>query len=336
MLVEFALSPAIFDDSLQPNAEEWSDQIRELASAMFPRTAACPVVVSNLYDGSWQHEAAQSVKAIANQNDRARCQSLLDKIDRTLVTRPSAADWPVDEDGWGRVAIASDAEAPIDRIVLTDVCHTRMWAEEPSLRALKEVTDAGFWHGIPLDGSPRFDIAYQVGLLRALTTHSQFLWLASPHIRGTNDDETDFAIALIRQAFGRPSTFSSVDIEIHVEAPERPTATDFTTRLKNAQRNVEHRLREALTPGQTVNVVMWTKLLDRALIGGTYSPLSDGTQATSPRWGIYLGHIARRAAPPAVPPTGWHILLPDALVQWHDQLCQNNRATIIAQFAVVG
>jgi len=336
MLAEIAFTPAIFDDTLQSNAEEWSEQIRELGAAMFPKTAACPVVVSNLYHGSWQHEAAEIIKAIANPNDRVRCQSLLDKIDRAFVSRPSKLEWPTNEDGWGKVAIASHADVPMDRIVFTDSCHGRLIGECEEIRSLGEVTDAGFWHGVPRDGSPRFDIAYQVGLLRALTMHSQFLWFASPHVRGTNDDETDFAIALIRKAFDRPTSFSKVVVEVHAEAPDRPNNADFASRLSKLQGNLATRLREALRSGESVQVVMWPKLLDRVVIGGTHSALSGGGKATSPRWGVYLGHVARRVDPPSIPPTGWHILMPNAIRRWHDLLSSANRISCVPPFTVDG
>ena len=39
MLSEFAFTPAIFDEDAQDDKEAWGEQLRELASSIFPRTS---------------------------------------------------------------------------------------------------------------------------------------------------------------------------------------------------------------------------------------------------------------------------------------------------------
>ena len=57
--------------------------------------------------------------------------------------------------------------------------------------------------------------------------HSDFLCLISPHIRETADDETDFAIDLIKNAFDRPVGFKTVRIEVHTEGRDDRDSADF-------------------------------------------------------------------------------------------------------------
>jgi hypothetical protein len=74
MLAEFALTPSIFDEEAQDNTDEWLDDLRELGAGMFPRVSASPVMVSNLYDGSWRAIAHQMAQAVTDHRTRDRAQ----------------------------------------------------------------------------------------------------------------------------------------------------------------------------------------------------------------------------------------------------------------------
>ena len=87
-----------------------------------------------------------------------------------------------------------------------------------SVRRLDEVRDAGFWRGIAADASPPMKISDQVAMLREFCVHSEFFRLITPHIHGGGDDETDFAVELVRSALDRPPGFPPVEIEIHTDA----------------------------------------------------------------------------------------------------------------------
>src|SRR5208283_1537762 len=108
MLAEFAFTPSIFDESVHPDRDVWIEQIRELGSTLFPRTAAWPVMISNLYSGSWYHTALAIVKAINDPRVRVLCENILKNAASSLVLRPALGDWPGDDSVvWGREAIAS-------------------------------------------------------------------------------------------------------------------------------------------------------------------------------------------------------------------------------------
>ena len=103
MLAEFAFTPSIFDESAHIDPEVWRDQLRELGSNLFPRTAAWPVMISNLYEGSWHNVALRVLMAIKDPRARVLCENLLQNAASTLVHRPAQGEWPGDDSvAWGR------------------------------------------------------------------------------------------------------------------------------------------------------------------------------------------------------------------------------------------
>src|SRR5688572_16611687 len=88
MIGEFAFTPSVFDEEANPDSESWREQLRELGSSMFPRTAGWPVMVANLYAGSWHSVAGSTATSIKESKARVLCETLLDKIGKVLVQRP--------------------------------------------------------------------------------------------------------------------------------------------------------------------------------------------------------------------------------------------------------
>ena len=177
MMAEFALTPSIFDEAAHANPDLWREQLRELGSNMFPRVAAWPTMVSNLFGGSWHAVALQMVTAIEDDRARRLCQGILENAAKTLVHRPAVLEWPEDELGWGREAIRSHADEQIERIVASSGAHAILHEELSLVRSIDEVQDGGFWSGISSDWSPTMRIADQVQTLRKLCVHSDFLCL---------------------------------------------------------------------------------------------------------------------------------------------------------------
>ncbi len=309
MIGEFALTPSIFDEMANPDAESWREQLRELGNAMFPKTAAWPVMVANLYDGSWQSIAMATAEAVKECKSRILCEGILKNIGTTLVYRPIAeTDWPSDDLAWGREALASHAIEPIDRIVSCRAVQDTLTREGHSVRCISEVHADGFWRDISSQWDQPLTISSQIQAIRKLTLHAEFLCLITPHIRGTGDDETDFTLELIRSTLRRPTGFSPVEIEVHTEGPD-PASADLAQRLRNLVGNTTTALHSALRTGQSSRLVHWPKLLDRYLIAGVYTSTSGGSRMRSPRWGLSMQHIARRAdAHAAKPPTSWSLL----------------------------
>jgi hypothetical protein len=322
MLTEFAFTPSIFDDEAHPDPGAWHEQIRELGLNMFPRVSACPVMVCNLFDGGWHAEAFQAVNRIKDHRLRVLCEGLLARAAEALVRRPPCLDWPTTEIEWAHEALASHRIEPIERIVATDAARTAIAAEGQSIRSIEEVLDGGFWHGISAEATPAMCIADQVKVLHKIRLHADFLCLVTKHIYGGDDDETDFAVALITATLTRPPGFAVPDIEIHTEGPRDPSAHDYAARVNTLTANILRCLGSALQPGQQVRLVIWPKLLDRLLVAGVHTQDANGNIVRSPRWGVAMNHIARAGdARKAIPPTTWTLMKRDNLRQRFDLYC---------------
>jgi hypothetical protein len=339
MLAEFALTPSIFDETRHADKELWRDQLRELGANMFPRTAPWPVMISNLYGGSWESVALQVVQSIKDQKARVLCEDLLQNAAKTLVHRPvHHDDWP-GEDGaaWGREAISSHSVEPIDRVVACRPAHKVLAAECRFIRSIDEVREPSFWNDITSSWSQTMKIGDQIDSLRKLCVHSEFLCLITPHIYGGSDDETDFVVKLIESCFRRPAGFVSVEVEVHTEAPDKPAGSDYPTRLANRTHALKSSWKQALIPGHKARLVLWPKLLDRFVIAGVYTELGPGKRVRSPRWGVSLQHIARKADERAsIPPTHWSLLARKELGDQFQQYCKDGVSGCVRSDEIMG
>lgn len=323
MLSEFAFTPSIFDEKAQDNCEDWLQQLLVLGSNMFPQTAAWPVMVSNLYGGSWESTALSFVNAIQNQKARNICQGFLKNVAKTLVHRPIMRDdeWPAEQAiAWGREALDSHDKEPIDRIVACRPASEALAAEAKPIRCINEAVNGGFWKDVGSPWTPEMEISTQVNSIRKLCVHAEFLCLVTPHIYGGNGDETDFALAFIKSSFNRPDKYVSPEIEIHTEAPDKPGSALYPGNLKNKTHNIASSIRSILAPGQKVRLVLWPKLLDRYVLTAVYSEMSDGSKARSPRWGVSMSHIAKKRDDN--PPSPWSLLNRNQLVNEFERYCK--------------
>jgi len=309
MLTEFAFTPSIFDEDAHSDKEAWRDQLKELGRNMFPRVSAWPVLVSDLYAGSWSQIAEQTVKAIKDQRARILCEGILKNMLKTLVTRPACGDWPDEDVAWGREAIASHHIEPIERIVTNSSTKTIVLEEFRLIRSLDEVEDGGFWRGIVSDASPRMIITEQIDLLKKLWMHSEWIALINPFSCGS---EQEFALALITVALGRDTCFGTPKFELHSQDDKKWV-------------NIEAQIRDRLSHGQTVSIHHWPKLLDRMVIAGTFSLESDGTKLKNARWGVSMSHVAHGTEPNA-PLTEWKLLRPEPLDYWFRKYVKEDAA----------
>jgi hypothetical protein len=323
MLTEFAFTPSIFDENAHEDKEAWRDQLKELGRNLFPRVAAWPVVVSDLYAGSWNQVADQTVKAITDQRARLLCEGILQNMRKTLVHRPSCGNWPDEDIAWGREAIASNNAEPIERIVANAATKAALLEEFQLIRSLDEVEDGGFWRGIASDASPKMIIADQVQLLRKLCLHSEWVAFINAH---TSTSESDFALELVRTVFSRPTGFTEIECELHTQEPQNcADEADRKTRLNNVTHNVSNQVRRMLSGSQSVDLYFWPKLLDRFLIAGTFTVDSNGHQRKRPRWGVSMNHVARSSDPDAAP-TEWKLLRREQLDYWFREYVSKDTA----------
>ncbi len=336
MLAEFALTPSIFDESAHSDQEEWREQLRELGSTMFPRTAAWPVMISNLYEGSWENEALTLMKSIKDQKARLLCSDILTNIAKTMVLRPACGEWPGDDPtAWAEEALASHDDFPMDRIIACKASYESLRSKSRSIRCIDEVQDSGFWKDVESSWSQTMKINDQILSLRKLCVHSGFVGLITPHIYGGGDDETDFAIELIKSSFDRPKAYGPVEIEIHTEGPKDPTSCDYEARLNNVVNGIAIAFRRVLNPGQMVRLIVWPKLLDRYLIAGVHTELLDGTRVRSPRWGVSMQHVARKSDERVTkPPTQWSLFTSKQLSDEFDRYCKSGVAGYVRSIEI--
>ena len=305
MLTEFAFTPAIFDASAHEDRTAWIMQLMKLGSTMFPDTAAWPVVVSDLYEGSWFYEAEKVVGTIEDQTARILCKSILTKIKQRLVTRPICGEWPMDDVAWGREAIASHRTEPIERIVSCVATKTSLVDEFPQFRSLNEAQDAGFWSGIDVDASPQMAIADQIALLRKICLHSQWIALINPYAFG---QEQDFVLELVASVGSLPNAFGTLDIEVHAKERDDEEAN---IRVLN---HMERQLARKLGAGQSVFLYVWPQQLDRIIVAGAYTTVSGGQRRKQPRWGVHLGHVAHGVERDTK--TEWKLLRKESVDHW--------------------
>ena len=309
MLTEFAFTPSIFDEDAHEDKEAWRDQLKELGRNMFPRVSAWPVVVSDLYAGSWSQIADQTVKLIKDERARVLCEGILQNMRKTLVNRPVCGEWPAEDIGWGREAIASDKNEAIERIVANSSTRTALLGESTMIRSLDEVENGGFWRGIATDASPRMIIHEQISLLKKLWMHSEWIALINPFSCG---NEQDFALELIDVAFGRSTDFGQPQFELHGQDDKKWV-------------NIVNQVTGRLSSGQTVNMYHWPKLLDRMVLAGTFSLESDGARKKNVRWGVAMSHVAHGSEPNA-PPTEWKLLRTEPLDYWFRKYVKEDAA----------
>lgn len=313
MLTEFAFTPSIFDEEAHEDKEAWRDQLKELGRNMFPRVSAWPVVVSDLYAGSWNQIVDQTVKRIKDHKARVLCEGILQHIQRALVPRPVCGDWPDEDVAWGREAVASNKLASIERIVCNTSTKTTLLEEYDMIRSLDEVEDGGFWRDITSDAHPKMIVADQINLLRKLCLHSQWVALINPY---TSTNETDFALELLRMALNRPIGFGAVKVELHTQEPQGCTdKADLQARLRSVTSNVSRLVRNTLSASDVVDLYFWPKILERRLIAGTFATDSKGQEHKSPRWGVSMNHVAR-GTEPDTDPTNWSLLRKEELDIW--------------------
>jgi hypothetical protein len=288
MMAEFALTPAVFDQSAHEDVVDWTMRLTVLASRMFPQPNHSPVLVTDM-GGLWEAQTRRAVDAIGDPRARNRALDLFTKLKQRLVPRrpqPGAVTLG-DERWWARAACASAAIEPIERMVASCGCQAALSGEANGVRGLHEVEGDEFWRDVTVEWSPPASVRDQVATLRKLCIHSEFLWLASPYVRGHADDETPFARDLIREVFRRPPGFNPpLEVGLHTMKAKGVTVGQQVTAIHLF-------LGPSLKPGESVRLFVWDKFEERVVLAGGLSPTSGG-RMPAPRWGVHMGHIARR------------------------------------------
>ena len=313
MLTEFAFTPSIFDEDAHDDKEAWRDQLKDLGRNMFPRVSAWPVVVSDLYAGSWNQVILKLVKTMRDDKARVICEGILKNIQKVLVSRPQCRDWPDEDIAWAREAVASNAIESIERIVSNNSTKCALHDEYKMIRSLDEVEGGSFWRDITSDAHPLMIIDDQIKLLRKLCMHSEWVALINPY---TSGNEIDFALELLRTAKNRSAGFTSIKFELHTQEPKgNIDATVRQETLRKVTHFVSEKVCKILEASESVALFFWPEFKERRPVAGTYTTDSDGNKQKRPRWGVSMNHVARGRYPDS-DPTHWNLLREEELGVW--------------------
>jgi hypothetical protein len=319
MLCEFALTPQLFDDQRNSGDPNWKEHLRELGRSMFPRNAASPVVVSDLYDSSWQHVFKETVEAIKDEAAKDLARGFLSMILDATVMRPAIGNWPADEDDWAQEAIATNGVEPLKRIVVTDQTYRVVQHQGAVAVKLSQVGRPACWQDILAGRSLPLDIAVQVAALRSMLIHADFIALISPHVRGERGDETDFMVALTRSLAKCNWPRPNLIVDLHVEAPDRTAASDFESRWKNVLANVRTTFAPVRPMVNRIRVFAWPKVLSRYIFGGRVADVNGAILPAATRWAISTPHIARTGDRPDADAPFWHLLPSNEITPLHSK-----------------
>jgi hypothetical protein len=77
-----------------------------------------------------------------------------------------------------------------------------------------------------------------------------------------------------------------------------PASTDGPTRLADRAKAINDVIVPYVPKGRTVDLLLWPDFKERHVIGCQRVEGEGGTWKPKPRWGVYLGHVARSGDSP--------------------------------------
>ena len=144
--------------------------------------------------------------------------------------------------------------------------------------------------------------------------------MVTPHVHGGDDDETDFAIAIMESVKSRPLASKPASVEIHTDGL-RNTINEESENLRYAN-VIYNKIARDLGPGYEVTITLWPKILHRYIIAGDITQDADGRFVKKPRWAIAMNHIARKGDQHRnLPPADWKLLKNERLRDLGRQFC---------------
>lgn len=281
MLTELLLTPDALSDS---DGRDGSDVVRELKNCFFPFAATPTALVCKLGDEEWTRAASRKIALLTNPNHRQLAMSLLIQlVEQLSVIRPAVRRNGDDEAGWIDAAGRSSTQVPLGRIVVSGQ------STPPSSNGstLKELMTPSFWETF---SNPRLvgrEIATQEDVLRAICTHSDWLLLRLPQIRGGSDDEIVTVKQILKLSNRLPAGFPKSTIDLQICAirniPEQ-----------NLVRGVKAELDTFIRQGANITLTIWPEkhFVNREIIGGEHAKTSSGKLVPKPLWWITMTHVA--------------------------------------------
>lgn len=281
MLAEFLLTPdALADD----DGRNGVDVVREIGQCLFPPRGVPVALVCKLGGEEWERATSRKIARIANKNHRVAAMSFFQKLlSQLCVTRPPIPVPCDDEAGWITAGATSASHIPIEKIVVS-----AMSAPAAKLGvSVKDFVAEAFWE--PWE-NPRLvgrDTAAQEKALRAICTHSDWLTLRLPQIRGGIDDEIVTVKQVIELSNQLPAGFHKTAIDLHICMQPRITE-------RNLIRGVSGELTTFVRQGVQIRLTIWPErhFVNRELLAGEFAKTSSRELLPRPLWWITMTHVA--------------------------------------------
>lgn len=281
MLAEFLLTPdALADD----DGRNGVDVVREIGQSLFPSRAVPVALVCKLGGEEWERATSRKIACIANPNHRQDAMSLFQRVlSQLCVTRPPIPLPTDDEAGWIAAGVTSASRVPMEKIVVS----ARSAPPADVGVSVKDFLGDGFWE--PFE-NPRLvgrDATTQEQVLRAICTHSDWLLLRLPQIRGGSDDEIVTVKQIIKLSNQLPAGFRKTAIDLHV-------CMQRNISEHNLMSGVNGELSAFVRQGIQIRLTIWPErhFVNRELLAGDFAKKSSGDLVPRPLWWITMTHVA--------------------------------------------
>lgn len=281
MLREFLLTPDSISDVSDDNAAE---TLRDLKTCLFPFAATPTALICNLGGNEWISATSRKIATITDPTHRTLAQGLFTKIvDQVSVSRPRTNHKGSDEADWISSGIKSSTSIPLNGIVVSKDSKA---PPDPCMPMVAFVSPE-HWQKHP---NPRLvgrDRTEQEDVLRTFCTHSDWILIRMPQIRGGSDDEIVTVKQIIKLATDLPSGYKKSDIDLHL------------CNIRNIDQHrlvngVASELGRFLRQGVNVTLTLWPErhFVNREIIGGDYTRTSENETIRRPRWLMTMTHVA--------------------------------------------
>lgn len=281
MLAEFLLTP---DALAGDDGRNGVDVVREIGQSLFPSRAVPVALVCKLGGDEWEKATSRKIARIANPNHRQDAMSLFQRVlSQLCVTRPPIPLSTDDEADWIAAGVTSASQVPMEKIVVS----ARSAPPADIGVSVKDFLGDVFWEAFE---NPRLvgrDAATQEQVLRAICTHSDWLLLRLPQIRGGSDDEIVTVKQIIKLSNQIPAGFRKTAIDLHVCMQPRITE-------QNLMRGVAGELTAFVRQGIQIRLTIWPErhFVNRELLAGDFAKKSSGDLVPRPLWWITMTHVA--------------------------------------------
>lgn len=280
MLAEFLLTPDAMADAY---GGDGIDAVRELTGCFFPSRATPLALVCKLGD-EWEKATSMKIARIANVNHRQAAMELFKRLmsSHLYVPRPVVSGGNKTENDWIAAGVTSNQHTPMNKIVVSD----QATAPASVGTSIRDFVSDSFWEEF---SNPRLvgrEIVSQEQVLRAICTHSDWLIMRLPQIRGGSDDEIVTVKQIVKLSNHLPVGFRKSSIELHV--------CKMSTTVEKLSRDIANELRPLVKQGVILQLSIWPEkhFVNRELLGGDNTRTSPGEIVRRPLWWITMNHVA--------------------------------------------